>query len=204
MSIVQRCAFIIVCCVSVACVTVNVYFPEAAAEKAADRLIREIYGRDAPVESETGGDEQSYRDAPQWTSAAYVADALLNWIIPLAHAQAPDINISTPAINQLKAAMTQRHRRLEPSYNSGALGMASNGMLSVRDAKAIPIRERNPIKQLVAEENRDRNLLYNEVAKANGHPEWVGRIRDIFARRWVGNAPRGWWFQDGNGGWQQK
>ena len=199
MNMIQRCALAAVCSVLVACVTVNVYFPEAAAEKAADRLIREIYGREAPTGPEAG-DEQSDRGRAQTPLAIRVLD----WIIPVAHAQAPDINIATPAINRLKAAMTQRHRRLVTSYTSGAIGMANNGMLTVRDAKAIPIRDRNPVKQLVAEENRDRNALYGEVAKANGHPEWVPRIRDIFARRWVGNAPGGWWFQDSNGNWQQK
>ena len=203
MNIIQRCALVGVCSVLVACVTVNVYFPEAAAEKAADRLIREIYGREAPDSTESGVDEQSFFDHAQ-PRAMQLAGVVLNWIIPVAHAQAPDINISTPAINRLKAVMTQRHQRLVPSYASGAIGMANNGMLTVRDAKAIAIRDRNPVKQLVAEENRDRNALYSEIAKANGHPEWVARIRDIFARRWVGNAPRGWWFQDGNGSWQQK
>jgi uncharacterized protein YdbL (DUF1318 family) len=100
--------------------------------------------------------------------------------------------------------MKQRHSSLIASYTAGALGMANNGLLVVREPKLIGIRDRNTVKQLVAEENSDRNALYAEVAKANGEPEWESLIRATFARRWVGNAPRGWWFQDSGGGWKQK
>ncbi len=53
------------------------------------------------------------------------------------------------------------------------------------------------------DENADRNRLYKEIAKANAHPEWEKDIRQIFAERWIGNAPGGWWFQSG-GKWLQK
>jgi hypothetical protein len=41
-----RCIRLLACAVSVAltsCVTINVYFPAAAAERAADRIIEEVY-----------------------------------------------------------------------------------------------------------------------------------------------------------------
>ena len=60
------------------------------------------------------------------------------------------------------------------------------------------------VQQLVAEENRDRNALYAEIARANGHPEWESEIRSTFARRWVDNAPGGWWYQDAAGVWKRK
>ena len=37
----------------VACVTINVYFPAAAAEKAADRIIEEVWGEDSVPAEET-------------------------------------------------------------------------------------------------------------------------------------------------------
>jgi len=188
--------------VLMACVTVNVYFPAAAAENAADRFIRDVYGGEgeqAPPAEPPAGEEQSA--LPGGAGGALVA--LLEAVLPTARAQAPDINISTPGINRLKAEMRQRHSALQPYYDSGAIGMAANGLLTVRDATAVPIRERNRVKQLVAEENRDRNALYAEVAKANGHPEWEPRIREIFARRWVANAPSGWWYQAAGGEWRR-
>ena len=55
-----------------------------------------------------------------------------------------------------------------------------------------------------SQENRDRSALYAEIARANGHPEWEPDIRQIFARRWIDNAPRGWWYMDAGGNWTQK
>lgn len=100
--------------------------------------------------------------------------------------------------------MRARHQQLVSFYNNGALGMTDSGLLDLRDAAAVPLSQRNQLKQLLADENRERNQLYQEVAAGNGHPEWESQIRSIFARRWIGNAPAGWWFNDGRGGWRQK
>ncbi len=59
--------------------------------------------------------------------------------------------------------------------------------------------------RLVAEDNKDREALYTEIAKANGHPEWAGDIRKTFARRWVERgAQPGWYYQNAAGSWAQK
>ena len=100
--------------------------------------------------------------------------------------------------------MSARHQRLSPYYDSGAVGMENNGLITIKDDKLIPLKDRNTVKMLVADENRDRNMLYTELAKANGHPEWENEIRKTFARRWIANAPRGWWYKDGSGNWKQK
>ena len=112
--------------------------------------------------------------------------------------------VSTPGIERLKAQMKQHHRALEPFYTSGAVGMAGNGLIALRDPKLVSIKDRNTVNGLVAAENQNRNQLYTEIAKANGHPEWEREIRETFARRWVANAPGGWYFQDSGGGWKQK
>jgi uncharacterized protein YdbL (DUF1318 family) len=197
-----------------ACVTINVYFPAAAAESAADILIRDVYGiekdnEQAPVapepEKETSALEPRAIEPNSLEKlSADIALFVLNILISDAYAAQPDINVSTPGINKLKGLMTARHQSLVPHYNSGGVGMENNGLISIKDAKAIPLKERNNVKKLVADENRDRNLLYTEIAKGNGHPEWEKEIRSTFARRWVGNAPSGWWHKGGNGTWQQK
>jgi uncharacterized protein YdbL (DUF1318 family) len=130
--------------------------------------------------------------------------SFLQSIIPAAHAQQPDINISSPGINKLKSLMKQHHQKLDPYYDNGAIGMEANGMITVRDSKVIPLKERNVVKKLVTDENRDRNKLYREIATANGHPEWESDIRKTFARRWIANAAAGWWYKDTAGNWQKK
>ena len=191
-----------------ACVTVNVYFPESAAQRAADIFIRDVYGEDADAEKQNSAQPSAVPDAPQslrGLGAGFVKGlaAIGDFLLSPAQAQAPDINIQTPAINRLKDTMAARHQKLKAGYAGGAIGMATTGLLVLRDAKAIPLKQRNQIKQLVVQENNDRNRLYKEIAKANGHPEWEKEIRAIFARRWVGNAPAGWWYESG-GAWQQK
>jgi uncharacterized protein YdbL (DUF1318 family) len=60
------------------------------------------------------------------------------------------------------------------------------------------------ITQAVADDNRDRKAVYREVAVANGHPEWEGKIRETFAQQWIASAHGGWWYQDSGGSWKQK
>jgi len=182
------------------CVTVNVYFPAAAAEQAADRIIREVYGEGAQKPAAPPAPDEGVSPG----SGDNLGMRILEFLVPAAHAQQPDIDISTPAISRLKSSMAARHRQLEPFYSSGAVGMDNNGLITVRDAKAVPIRERNTVNQLVSAENADRNALYAEIARANGHPEWEADIRATFARRWVANAPKGWYYRDAGGSWKQR
>ena len=133
-----------------------------------------------------------------------VAVDVLNWLIPPAEAATPDIDIKSPAIQGITAGMQARHPSLAPHYASGAIGMTRDGQIVARDLNSIPLRDRSKVQQLIADENKDRAALYSEIARANGHPEWGDEIRTTFARRWVANAPGGWWYQDGSGGWKQK
>ncbi|NOT57944.1 MAG: YdbL family protein [Deltaproteobacteria bacterium] len=190
-----------------ACVTINIYFPAAAAEKVADRIIQDVWG-DQP----SPGTVTPPAPAPDrgslffgTTPSVRVATArLLAMLIPVAEAAEPDLTVSTPAIVKLTAAMKTRHAKLEPFYKSGAVGLTSSALVAVRDAQGIPLNQRNTVTQLVTEENNDRAALYREIAKANEHPEWETNIRDTFGRRWIANAATGWWYQDSSGAWKQK
>lgn len=185
-----------------ACVTVNVYFPESATERAADIFIKDVYGEDAEGAQPADGSPQGALSITRDSLIALLSGAV-NLVVPSAMAQQPDINISTPAVNTLRTAMEKRHRALKSHYASGAIGMSAAGLIVLRDAKLVGLKDRNKIKKLVVDENADRNRLYGEIAKANGHPEWQNDIRAIFAERWVGNAPSGWWYEN-SGKWQAK
>ena len=188
---------------TMACVTINVYFPAEAAEKAADRIIKDVYGEEPGTESATEPDA-----GPQsWNRFEALpvqqGNLLLDWLIAPARAAA-DLSVNSPAIRELKAGMEQRHQQLKSYYSSGAVGITNAGELQIRDQKLVPLKDRNTVKSLVAKENRDRAALYTEIAKANSHPEWEAEIRTTFARRWVDNAHGGWWYMDKAGGWKQK
>lgn len=180
----------------VSCVTINIYFPEAAAERAADIIIDDVWGkREQKVPAEPEASLKQIQATP-------VAMQLLNWVISPAQAAA-NLDISSPAITSLQGSMRSRHGKLKPYYANGAVGLTANGLVAVRDAKAVALKDRNKVKALVASENKDRNALYAEIARANGHPEWLSQIRTTFAARWVSKAAGGWWVKSG-GKWKQK
>ena len=181
---------------AMACVTINVYFPAEAAEKAADRIIKDVYG-----EEKKGAEPQSWNQYE--IMPVQPGNRVLDWFIAPAHAAA-DLSVNTPAIRRLQADMEKRHRQLAPYYDSGAVGITNKGQVQIRDQKLVPLKDRNQVNSLIAQENRDRTALYAEIAKANSHPEWEAEISSTFARRWVENAHSGWWYMDAKGKWTQK
>jgi uncharacterized protein YdbL (DUF1318 family) len=185
------------CLALAACVTINVYFPAAAAEKAADRIIEDIWG--PGQQPKPAGEEQSSLGH----AAGDILLAALDFVIPAAHAQA-DIDISSPAIRALTASMKGRAGQLEPFFGSGAIGLTPDGLVEVRDANAVPLADRTKLRKLVADDNADRNSLYREIASANGHPEWEADIRSTFAERWIANARAGWHYKSKSGDWTKK
>lgn len=188
-----------------ACVTINVYFPAAAAEKAADRIIEDVWGSDAAKPRPQQGQEQGslHSEPPAERVLLALAGSVLDVLISPAHAQA-DLNVSTPAIRQLTQSMEARHGQLKKYYDSGAVGFTVDGLVEVRDQNLIPLPDRNRVRKLVSEENADRVNLYREIATANNHPEWEADIRTTFAERWITRASAGWYYQDKSGAWKQK
>lgn len=180
----------------VACVTINIYFPAAQAEQAAERIVEDILGKQAPKEDKGAWLER--RDFER------IAAGLLNLLVPQAQAAQPDFNVNTPQIRQLQAAMKQRNQSLKEYYSSGGVGFTRDARIAIRDQSAIPLKARARAERMISDENRDRDALYAAIAAANGHPEWEREIRATFARTWVQEAASGWWYQDASGSWKQR
>ena len=182
-----------------ACVTINIYFPAAAAEKVADVIIKEILdsgGVSTVIEPEA----KLGHSAPAWFAHA---QPVVDWLVPPAQAAQANLNVQTGAINTIRASMKQRFSKLKPHFDSGALGFSADGLVALRNMSALPLAQRAKLNPLIAAENRDRNGLYKEIAQANSHPEWEAQIRSTFAARWASNAAAGWWVQNA-AGWHQK
>jgi uncharacterized protein YdbL (DUF1318 family) len=195
-----------------ACVTINVYFPAAAAEKAADQLIDKVKSGAAAAPP---ADAQPPTATPPTSNARYSPPPLLlaavgrtlELLIPAARAQGQSANldVSTPQVRALTASMQARFAELSRYFDSGVIGLTNDGLIEVRDPNAAPLAERATVKRLVAEDNRDRSALYAEIARANGHAEWEADIRRTFARRWIERgANPGWYYQDASGKWLRK
>jgi uncharacterized protein YdbL (DUF1318 family) len=190
------------------CVTINVYFPAAAAQQAADKVIGNIIGPDA-----SGEPPAPSSSTPPPPSSAPPAQPeplsvrVLNAVIPAAYAaeSQPNLDIQTPAIQAIEARMRARfHSILRGLLASGAVGFTHNGDVAIRDASKIPLAQRGQATQAVAAENADRADLYKQIAVANGHPEWAQRMRESFAKQWISRARAGWYYQDASGNWRKK
>ena len=184
----------------VACVTINVYFPEAAAVEAADRIIDKVRGE--------GADDTSTflrsRDRNEPPLLLALANGVGRFLISDANAQAP-VDFDKPSAEKqaLEDSLARRFPSLRPYFDSGAIGLTDSGLVEFRDRNLVPLKERNNVVQLVSAQNNDWNALYAEIANLNNHPEWQDSIRRTFAERWIAKANRGWYYRE-DGVWKQK
>ena len=178
-----------------ACVTVNIYFPAAAVQRAADKIVEETWG-----DQGKGGAKEPPKSGSLIREKRYVVISFVSE----AHAQQPDINVSNPAIRGLKDSIKTRSGSLIPFMDKGNAGIGRDGLLAVRTTEGLNLKERSEVQQLVDAENRDRENLYAEIAKANNFPrERVGDIKAIFAKSWTEQAKAGWWIKDAQGNWKK-
>jgi len=169
----------------ISCVTINVYFPAAAAEQAADQIINKVWNDKTAT---TGSSNDKTFTQPN------------NNVNP----NAINLEISSPTSIALQTKMTERHKKLKKYYNNGAIGLTNNGFIMLHSPMKVALKKRNHVNKLVEAENKNRLQLYAEIALINGHPEWVENIRTIFASRWIKRALRGWRYQNSQGEWQRK
>jgi len=195
-----------------ACVTINVYFPAAEAKEAAKEFVEKVIGDELPNGAKPEAKPEDAKPGESKPNGGGMA-SLLRRIDPLslvgigsAYAQAqPDITIKTPAIQAIQARMASRFdASLRKGFDLGALGFSKDGLVVLRDAGSLELKDRVGMQKAVADDNRDRAAVYKEIAVANGHPDWEKNIRTVFAKQWVDSARGGWWYQDASGAWKQK
>jgi uncharacterized protein YdbL (DUF1318 family) len=180
------------------CVTVNIYFPSAEVQKAADKIVDDV---------RTRGNDMKTEPAP---SPAPGPSSRMDFLAPFSIAPgqayaATDIDVSTPAIRGIKESMKNRFPQLKPFYDKGALGENNKGQVEAKDSAVLTLQERGQLNKLIDQENKDRAALYSEIATANKlGPEAVPQIEKIFANSWRDKSQPGWWVQDDNGVWGKK
>jgi uncharacterized protein YdbL (DUF1318 family) len=184
----------------VGCVTINVYFPAAAAQKAADQFIGNVLDGDAaPAQPASKPDAST---PPGNRPSAMLLDLL----VPAARAaDTPNLRVQTATTEAIRQRMRTRFENsLKAMLDSGAIGFTNDGLVALHDASKVPLAQRAQLNTAIADENRDRNALYREIASANNHPEWEAQIRATFAKGWIGHARAGWYYQDASGAWKRK
>jgi uncharacterized protein YdbL (DUF1318 family) len=201
------------------CITINVYFPAGAAEKAADQIIDSVIQGGARSTPQASPSTPPQTPPPQTTAPPTarleslvvphvhrLATQLLDALIPRAQAQTEmNLDVSSPEIRAITASMQTRFGQLERFFDAGVVGLTADGLIDIRDIGAAALPDRALVKRLVAEDNTDRNALYDAIARKNGRPEWAPDIRRIFAQRWVERGAKpGWYFKDLDGNWKQR
>jgi uncharacterized protein YdbL (DUF1318 family) len=178
----------------VSCVTVNIYFPAAAIQKAADQIVDDVRKTPEP-KPEQKPDKSSLLDR-----------VLVVRLGPAeAQAAAVDVNVSTPAIRNIRASLANRFPQLQPLYGKGAIGETNTGLIAARDIGALSLKEKADVNRLVEQENADRQALYTEIIRANSlAPSQLGEIQRLFANSWRDKSAPGWWIQQDNGQWGRK
>ncbi|MFM7433284.1 MAG: YdbL family protein [Gammaproteobacteria bacterium] len=191
-----------------ACVTINVYFPAGAAEKAADQIIDSVIkggvgARPSPANAPSSGSAPLKENT---SLLQFVAGRVLEALVPVAHAQPQaNMDVSSAEIRAITQSMQRRFGQLERFFDAGVIGLTAKGLIGVRDISAAALPDRALVKRLVAEDNADRDALYEAIARENERPEWEADIRRIFAERWVERGAKpGWYFQDNEGNWKRR
>jgi uncharacterized protein YdbL (DUF1318 family) len=177
-----------------ACITVNIYFPEATVKKVADEIVEEVRKKDAEDKTQPEVIKEE-RSGPRQVAFS---------LVPAAFAQ-EETSVSTPTIRAIKDSLKQRFPILKPFYDGGNLGENNEGLVDVRDESGLDLKNKAALRNLVRDENADRMKLYAEVSKAlNIQANQIARVQKIFAASWISNASAGWWIQKDSGEWARK
>ena len=202
--------------VSCAIITVNVYFPEKAvkdAYKSVDEMM--IKGiDDKPGTQPSDGNDKGPELKP--LSGIF-------WMLPAvsfgasayaAENTADDLAVelaSMPEVNTAYETINKNLPRLHELLSNGAVGLSSQGLITVRDKSKVTPKD----EALLKTENESRKTIITGMAKAiltiNKQPQTkaaidqlLGKSAATYAETKRDEARPGWWMQLQNGRWVQK
>jgi len=202
--------FAVALAITLACVTINVYFPEEAVQDLSEQIEGEVQKRAAEIEEEdaSGGDDGDLHDddeAPATSGSVGLFDLLLG--VQPAYAQgvaAPEV--SNPAIRKIIDTRARRVGAINAYKADGVIGENNHALLEIRDLEALSdLRKRADAQKLVREENADRERLFKEIAAAKSVDlSQLPKIQQTYAGTLREQARKGDWIQLRDGRWKQK
>ncbi len=181
------------------CLTINIYFPEAEVQKAAEEIVDEIR-KEAEKKEKKDKDSQMI-EMDQAISGGGGSFSLVSSL----YAQEAT-EVTTPKIRALKQSIIDRYAKLKPFRDKGNVGEGNDGFVKIRDESGLNLKDKATLRNLVKDENNDRKNMYAEVARAMEiDASQIPKIQKAFAAQWIKKiALPGWWIQDEKGAWTKK
>jgi uncharacterized protein YdbL (DUF1318 family) len=192
-----------------ACITINVYFPEAAVRELSQQIEEEV--------QKTAAGEPAPAPEPTPTAVAQpeggAPESLLSYILSLgattayaAQDQVAAPEITNPAIRKIIDSRAARLDAINALKAKGVVGESNQALLVIRNLDAIQgLKERADAQKLVKDENADREQLFKEIAAAKKVDlAQLPQIRATYAATLRENAHPGDWIQLPDGSWVQK
>jgi uncharacterized protein YdbL (DUF1318 family) len=198
----RRAAFpILTLAVLTACVTVNVYFPEAEVRDLSKQIEEEVKKQAATQSGEAPPPEQPPQAPNQGAS---VLDLLLGATPAMAQVAQPEI--TNPAIRKIIDTRSARYNELRKYIGLGVICENNKGLLEVRNLETVTdLKARADVQRLVKAENADRQELYKEIAAAkNVDLAQLPKIQETYAATLRQNAQPGDCIQNPDGTWAKK
>ena len=119
-------------------------------------------------------------------------------LAPVRVAYAADgLNQASPKVTELAQKMRERNPQVQEFRKQGLFGENNRGYLELRDESKFSSPEaKNEAQRLMADENRDRKSLYEEIARLNSDKKLsVAAVEKVYAGERLKRAKAGEWFQ---------
>lgn len=200
-----------------AIITVNVYFPEKAVKEAYKSLDEMLLKKDGEKLPDAVKEPAAEPKPSQPGSQSRLPGLLPGFsLVSVAHAaeNGDDLAIelgSMPEVTAAYAEMSQRLPALNALFDSGAVGVTSQGLVTVRDKAKVAAKDEG----IISAENKSRKTVIGSMAKAilkitkqeatkAALDQTMGKAAATYAETKREAAKPGWWIQLQNGKWVQK
>ncbi len=189
--------------VTLACVTINVYFPEAAI-KDLSKQIEDQVQKEAAKQPAPEAPAPPSPDKPKG-GAARLLDLALG-VTPALAQEVVAPEVSSPAIRKIIESRAARVAQIDAFKAQGVIGENNRALLEARSLdKLADLKARAQVQQLVKAENADRDALFKEIAAAKSVDlSQLPKIQETYATTLRDNARPGDWIQLPDGTWKQK
>jgi len=193
----------------VACVTINVYFPEAAIKDISEQIEEEVAQKAAEAAEEGGMETVEPAEPAAEAEEAPPTSAGLLDIFLGTPAYADEVSrpeITNPAIRRIIDSRAARLPAIRRFKNLGVIGEGNDALLAPRDLQSIKdLKQRAEVQRLIKNENEDREQLFKAIAAAKQVDlAQLPRIRETYAGTLREDARPGDWIQLPNGQWKRK